>query len=101
LLACLVGGEISSQGVLAYLRELKPSEASPALLSDAQSQRESEYAALRQSNGSENPYRLHAELADTMWNKCGIWRTQKDLLEAREKLAELADRAHKCALVDD
>ncbi|HTQ09441.1 MAG TPA: hypothetical protein VMI31_05160, partial [Fimbriimonadaceae bacterium] len=42
-----------------------------------------------------------AELADTMWNKCGIWRTQKDLLSGRDKLDELATRARKCDLIDD
>ncbi len=101
LLACLVGGEIASQGVIAYLREAKPSEVSESALRDAANQRSSEYLALKRSNGPENPYRLHAELADTMWNNCGIWRTQRDLLKAKDKLAELADRAHKCALVDD
>ena len=29
------------------------------------------------------------ELADTMWNKCGIWRTQRELVEAKAKLAIL------------
>lgn len=101
LLSCLVGGEIASQGVAAYLRELKPSEGADALMADAKSQRESEYLALKRSNGTENPYRLHAELGDTMWNGCGIWRTQKDLIAAREKLGELAERARQCALVDD
>lgn len=101
LLACLVGGEIASQGVLAYLREAKPSEASESQLSEAQALRHTEYHALRQSNGTENPYRLHAELADTMWNNCGIWRTQKDLFSAKAKLDELATRARQCGLVDD
>jgi len=36
-----------------------------------------------------------------MWNNCGIWRTQRDLLSARTKLDDLAARAHRCALVDD
>ena len=101
LLSCLVGGEIASQGVLAYLREQKPSEARESLYRDAQALRFSEYESLRKSNGPENPYRLHDELAHVMWNKCGIWRTQKDLLDARKTLSELAIRARQCALVDD
>ena len=103
LLACLVGGEIASEGVLAYFKNLPAvSEDAPSsLLEDARRQRESEYEALKKSNGAENPYRLHDELASTMWNNCGIWRTQKDLLSAREKLAELATRAHQCNLLDD
>ncbi len=103
LLACLVGGEIAAQGMLAYLREMSVSgEGVPSsVLEDARSQRQSEYDALRTSSGTENPYRLHAELADTMWNNCGIWRTQKELRRAREKLNELGERAHQCRLVDD
>jgi succinate dehydrogenase / fumarate reductase flavoprotein subunit len=101
LLSCLVGGEIASQGILAYLKQASPAEASEAALADATSQRTAEYQALRKSNGTENPYRLHAELAETMWNNCGIWRTQRDLLSAREKLGELSDRVHQCELLDD
>ncbi len=101
LLTCLVGGEIAAQGVGAYLRQAQPDSGSAGLYTDATAQRIAEYQALKQSNGSENPYRLHAELADTMWNNCGIWRTQRDLLAARDKLEELGQRARQCALVDD
>jgi succinate dehydrogenase / fumarate reductase, flavoprotein subunit len=100
LLACLVGGEIAAQGVLAYVKEAGGT-GDQALYADALLEKQSEYDALRHSNGNENPYRLHAELSDTMWNNCGIWRTQKDLLSAREKLNELATRARQCTLVDD
>ena len=101
LLACLVGGEIASQGAIAYLRETKGEESDPGLLKDAADQRRAEYDNLKQSNGSENPYRLHAELSDLMWNNCGIWRTQRDLLMAKGKLDELATRARQCDLIDN
>lgn len=101
LLSCLVGGEIAAQGVLSYIREAKPDEGRESLLQDARNQRQSEYDHLRTSNGTENPYRLHAELADTMWNNCGIWRLQSDLIKAKDKLNDLAARAHQCALVDN
>jgi succinate dehydrogenase / fumarate reductase flavoprotein subunit len=103
LLACLVGGEIASQGVLSYLRNMPVSGEglTAGALADAKALKESEYNSLKASNGDENPYRLHAELAETMWNNCGIWRTQKELLLAREKLNELAQRARQCRLLDD
>ncbi|MBN9501979.1 MAG: succinate dehydrogenase flavoprotein subunit [Armatimonadetes bacterium 55-13] len=101
LLSCLVGGEIAAQGVLSYIKDAKPDEAAQGLLSDAQKQRQAEYDGLRSSNGKENPYQLHAELADVMWNNCGIWRLQSDLLNARTKLDDLASRARQCDLVDD
>ncbi len=102
LLACLVAGEITAQGVQAYLKQADlTSSSDQANLNDATRHRVDDYESLRRSNGTENPYRLHDELADTMWNNCGIWRTQKDLLIARDKLDELAQRIRQCALVDD
>ncbi len=102
LLSCLTGGELASQGVSAYLKSMEASydELPSSLVDDARKQRQSEYDALLKSNGSENPYRLHAELSDVMWNNCGIWRTQKDLLSARERLDDLTTRARQCNLLD-
>src|ERR1019366_4390226 len=102
LLSCLTGGELTAQGILAYLKNAPSFEGvASSLYDEAAVERRSEYAFLRASRGNENPYRLHAELADTMWNNCGIWRTQKDLLSARTKLDELTLRIRQCTLVDD
>jgi succinate dehydrogenase / fumarate reductase flavoprotein subunit len=103
LLSCLVGGEFAAQGVMAYIKSMEAGADSlaPAALSEAQKEKQSEYNTLKQSNGPENPYRLHAELGDTMWNNCGIWRVQKDLLATQAKLDELTVRARQCSLVDD
>jgi succinate dehydrogenase / fumarate reductase flavoprotein subunit len=101
LLSCLVGGEIAAQGVSAYIREKNGSDADSTLLGAAQAEQQAIYSGLKQSNGPENPYQLHAELADVMWNYCGIWRVQTDLLKARTSLDELAARARQVNLVDD
>jgi succinate dehydrogenase / fumarate reductase flavoprotein subunit len=101
LLSCLVGGEIAAQGVSAYIREKNGSDADPTLLGAARAEQQAIYTGLKQSNGPENPYQLHAELADVMWNYCGIWRVQTDLLKARTSLDELAARARQVNLVDD
>ncbi len=69
-------------------------------LNTARLEREDEYAKLASTNGSENPYQLQAELADLMWNNCGIWRKQADLLRTREALKTLTERAKNCGLVD-
>ncbi len=100
LLSCLYGGEIAAQGVLAYLKQADLADGSSAV-AQALAERQSEYDSLRRSNGPENPYALHAELSDVMWNNCGIWRTQKDLMAARGALDELAARAKQCDLIDD
>ncbi|MDR3688196.1 MAG: succinate dehydrogenase flavoprotein subunit [Fimbriimonas sp.] len=103
LLSCLVGGEIAAQGVSSYLKSMATSgEAAPsALISEAKRDKQAEYNDLKKSNGIENPYRLHAELGNLMWNNCGIWRVQKDLLTTKTKLDDLAARAKQCNLLDD
>jgi succinate dehydrogenase / fumarate reductase flavoprotein subunit len=98
LLSCLYGGEIASQGILAYLKGSDLSDLSDA--SEALIQAQAEYDDLKSNRGDENPYRLAAELADLMWNNCGIWRTQKDLLAAKSGLDELTQRAQHCKLID-
>lgn len=101
LLSCLVGGEIAAQGIMAYFQKAQLGDLPSNTLEDARKERQSEYDTLATSNGSENPYRLHAELADVMWNNCGIWRVQKDLESAVGKLDDLAARARQCDLIDD
>jgi succinate dehydrogenase / fumarate reductase flavoprotein subunit len=103
LLACLVAGEISSESILAYFAkgDVSAEGLSSSVLDDARNEKQSEYDSLKQSNGEENPYRLHQELGETMWNNCGIWRVQKDLETARLKLDELTVRARQCNLIDD
>lgn len=100
LLSCLYGGEIAAQGVMAYLKQGDLSDPSEAV-AEATRERKAEYDALRRSNGKENPYALHSELSEVMWNNCGIWRTQRDLLSARTALDDLAARAKQCDLIDD
>lgn len=102
LLSCLYGGEVTAQGIQAYLKTADVAgEDADALVAKAVEEKVAEYNGLKKSNGTENPYRLHAELSDVMWNNCGIWRTQKELLESQPKLEELAARAKQCALLDD
>ncbi len=102
LLSCLTGGELAAQGVTSYLQNMETSHTDLAgsVIEAHKTEKSSEYAELSKSNGTENPYALHAELASTMWNNCGIWRTQKDLLSARVKLRELHERSKQCGLID-
>lgn len=102
LLTCLTGGELAALGVLAYLKNLDVGfEDLPVDLGyTAKSAEVSKYETLKQKRGEENPYQLLAELQDTMWNSCGIWRLQSELEQAKTKLDELAGRAHQCNLLD-
>ena len=103
LLACLVAGEISAQSVMAYMAkgDVAADSLSSTVLAEAKAEKQSEYDFLKKSNGTENPYKIHQELGETMWNNCGIWRVQKDLESARGKLDELTVRIKQCGLVDD
>lgn len=104
LLSCLVGGEIAAEGIMAYVQNIPAGgtaeDASSSMLADAQKSEQARYDGLKTSQGKENPYALHSDLADVMWNNCGIWRVQKDLLVAKEKLNELTERAKDFALID-
>lgn len=102
LLSCLYGGEIGAQGMLAYLNSMDQSaESANVLVAAEAARRKDEFEATTSKSGTENPYRLHAELAELMWNNCGIWRKQADLLKAREALKELGERSKNCGVLDN
>jgi succinate dehydrogenase / fumarate reductase flavoprotein subunit len=101
LLSCLYGGEVAAQGMLAYMANMdQAGDSANVLVAAEAARRKDEYQVTISGNGSENPYRLHADLADLMWNNCGIWRKQADLLKTREALKELGERATKCGVLD-
>ncbi len=103
LLSCLTGGELTAQGVQAYLKSMDVSsdDVPASAISDAKALREAEYQSTLKSNGDENPYRVAADLASTMWNFCGIWRTQKELIDAKQTVKELGERAMKTKSLDE
>lgn len=103
LLSCLSGGELAALGVQAYLRNLDMGheDLPSSLADDARHFRQAEYQGLKVSKGAENPYQLAAELSETMWNYCGIWRLQSELEGARNTLDELTKRSDQCNLLDD
>jgi succinate dehydrogenase / fumarate reductase flavoprotein subunit len=50
------------------------------------------------NEGTENAYAVHHDLQETMQDLVGIIRVEGELLEAKDKLAELDQRAAKCAV---
>lgn len=103
LLSCLYGGEIAAQGVAAYMKTMDAAADADlsGLVDESTRLHTSHFNELKSSTGSENAYALHAELADIMWNNCGIWRKQEDLNVAKVKLDQLGDRAKQCRVLDD
>ncbi len=55
------------------------------------------YGPLRRDAG-ELPFGLTRELKELMWTSCGVVRTRDGLVHARERLAELAERAEAVAV---
>lgn len=102
LLTCLTGGELAALGVLSYLKGSSGCEGiSSTVYDEATTEQKSLYNSLKASHGKENPYQLHAELTEVMWNNCGIWRKQSDLKVAKSQLDDLSQRARQCNLLDD
>jgi succinate dehydrogenase / fumarate reductase flavoprotein subunit len=50
------------------------------------------------NEGADGPYALHRDLQETMQSLVGIIRTESELLEAKDNLGELAERASRCAV---
>jgi succinate dehydrogenase / fumarate reductase, flavoprotein subunit len=50
------------------------------------------------NEGTENAYAVHKDLQETMQDLVGIIRVESELLEAKEKLAELDERASRCVV---
>lgn len=102
LLSCLTGGELTALGVQSYLRDLPAAgeDLASSIVDDAVKKNQSSYDAIMTSQGSENPYQVHDDLTKVMWNNCGIWRVQKDLLQAKSDLNDLTARARNCAVID-
>jgi succinate dehydrogenase / fumarate reductase flavoprotein subunit len=48
-------------------------------------------------DGGENPYEVHRDLQETMQDLVGIIRTESELLEAKERLVGLGERAAKAS----
>lgn len=102
LLSCLTGGELTALGVMAYLKEAPAvGEDLPSSdIAQAVNKCQSEYDAVLKSTGTENPYKVYDDLSHVMWNNCGIWRVQKDLLQAKSDLDDLTARVKNCAVID-
>jgi succinate dehydrogenase / fumarate reductase flavoprotein subunit len=70
----------------------------PAIDEAAVTAIEAEALSYFDHDGGENPYSVHQDLQDTMQRLVGIVRTESELLEARERLEELDERARNVAV---
>ncbi len=102
LLSCLTGGQLTGPGVVNYVKHLPQStfDLPPAIFERECQLRQSQYDALTQSTGTENPYRLHEELGDIMTDNVTVVRYNDRLRATDAKIQELQERVEHVSIAD-
>ena len=102
LLSCIYTGLMMGPVVVNYIKNQKESaaELSSSLFEQAQQQWQEKFTGIKQMKGKENPYKLHAELSETMMSNVLIVRDNARLAETVEKIAEYDERWKDVECVD-
>lgn len=106
LLSCIYGGMVTGPAVASYVGSLDRSayDASSKLFEDAETaEREDHERILGQNQDeehAENPWKLHAELAEVMLRDCTIERHDDRLDKVIEKIGEVQERLKKVRIED-
>ena len=95
----LVFGKVAGKQAAAFAKQAKPGN-TKALSQLAHAAAKSAADILNQSNGSERISSLRKEMAKTMEEGCGIYRTADSMQATCDKLAELKDRYRHLHLDD-
>ncbi|MBK8256146.1 MAG: succinate dehydrogenase flavoprotein subunit [Polyangiaceae bacterium] len=107
LLSCIYGGMATGPSVATYRKNLEKSalDLPRSIFEKAEKREQEKYEGILKMNqdksNTENPYRLHQELGDTMLRDCTIERDNKTLDKVLEKITELDERAKNIKCPDD
>ena len=93
----LVFGRRAGMGAAAYVKQTTATPVSEATVAAAAKKVEAPFTR----TGGENPYALHQELQEVTHNLVGIIRTQKELQEAIDKIADLRKRIANVTVTGD
>jgi succinate dehydrogenase / fumarate reductase flavoprotein subunit len=96
LLDILVFGRRAGKRMAADLADLPEPEAD----AEAEASVQAQVSSLLAGSDGERPAVLRSELQEVMFDKCGVYRTEKLLVEARDAVADLRGRAQHLR-VDD
>ncbi len=96
LLETIVFGRRAGLKAAEYVQQVKPR----ALLDATLRAEEARIRRLLSRHGSERPWQVREELGRVMNQNLGIFRTQKSMQEAWEKIRELKDRASRVYVQD-
>jgi succinate dehydrogenase / fumarate reductase flavoprotein subunit len=99
LLSCIYGGFVAGPQAMAYAKALPKQVGDGGHAAELARQKQLN-AALMNSSGSENPFKLWRELGDTMTRHATIIRYNSGLAEADAKIVELMDRYKNINLSD-
>lgn len=102
LLSAIFGGMVAGPNAVEYARGLKKATADlPSSLFAAEQKRQEEYLnRIYRMDGYENPYRLHVEMSDWMFENVTVVRYNERLKKTDEKLQELMERWKKIGIDD-
>jgi len=106
LLSCIYGGMAAGPAIASFVQSLPNSayDASSTLFEQAEAREREAYEQIVGKDGSddnvENPWSLHAELADVMLRDCTIERHDDRLDKVLEKVAEVRERLGKVRIED-
>jgi succinate dehydrogenase / fumarate reductase flavoprotein subunit len=99
LLSCIYGGFVAGPQAMAYAKALPKQVGDGGHAAELARQKQLN-AALMNSSGTENPFKLWRELGDTMTRHATIIRYNSGLAEADAKIVELMDRYKNINLAD-
>jgi len=102
LLSASFSGRVAGESAVSYLKGLVRDSAVPSeRMLRAEVERQTAInQAFMESDGPENPYRLHRELGELMTSKVGVVRTNPELEMALEELQRLRERLRSVRLGD-
>ncbi len=102
LLSCLWGGIVTGPAIAAYRKNVRKSawDMPSSLFDRAQRREQKKYEAVLAMDGSENPYALHEELAQTMLVDCTIERHNPTLDRVLAKVEEIDERSRRIGVTD-
>ncbi len=106
LLSCLYGGTLAGPAIVAYRRSIPRSafDLPGSVFEKAEAAEQQRYDEILGRNqdkqDTENPFRLHAELGETMLRDCTIERHNDKLDGVLDKLSELEERVKNARITD-
>lgn len=102
LLSTIYGGMVTGPAMATYFDSLEKSayDLPASLFEKAEKAEQKKYQGLANSDGTENPYKLHAELGEIMLRDCTIERHNDALDKVIEKIGEFEERYTKIKAVD-